>query len=84
MKKYEPKSEVKTKRKKLDYELKIPEGRSTKHIPSHETQEGYAAKAPNKVYTGDKVVGIAVMHKSSMVPIFSKQEAIDVATMRRN
>ncbi len=38
---------------------------------------------PAKVYTGDKVVGIAVMHKSCLQPIFNDQEAVDSAHMRR-
>lgn len=42
-----------------------------------------AAKAAPKVYTGDKMVGIATMHKSNLVPIFNDQAAKDVASMRR-
>jgi hypothetical protein len=34
-------------------------------------------------YTGDKVLGIATMHKSNAVPIFSNDEAVEVAKMRR-
>ncbi len=34
-------------------------------------------------YTGDKVLGIATMHKSNAVPIFSNDQAVDVAKMRR-
>lgn len=40
-------------------------------------------KAPDKVYTGTKIKGIGTMHKSNAVPIFSDQEAIEIATMRR-
>lgn len=36
-----------------------------------------------KVYTGDKIIGIATMHKSNLVPIFSDDQAKAVATMRR-
>lgn len=39
---------------------------------------------PKQVYTGDKILGIAVMHKSNLVPIFSEKDAVDVSTMRRN
>ena len=35
-------------------------------------------------YTGSKIIGIATMHKSNLVPIFSEKEAVDVSTMRRN
>lgn len=40
-------------------------------------------KPAPKHYTGNKVIGIACMHKSNLVPIFSQEEAINVATMRR-
>lgn len=64
------------------YRLTIPEGRSTKHIPSLNTG-GTATLAPPKVYTGTKVKGIATMHKSNAVPVFSDEEAIDISKMRR-
>jgi hypothetical protein len=34
-------------------------------------------------YTGDKVKGIATMHKSNAVPVFTNEEAIDISKMRR-
>lgn len=34
-------------------------------------------------YTGTKLIGIGVMHKSNLVPIFSETEAKDISTMRR-
>jgi hypothetical protein len=39
--------------------------------------------APAKIYTGTKVMGIATMHKSNAVPVFSDEEAVDIAKMRR-
>lgn len=36
-----------------------------------------------KKYTGDEIIGIAVMHKSNAVPIRSKKTAEEVAKMRR-
>ena len=42
-----------------------------------------ATVAPPKVYTGTKVKGIATMHKSNAVPVFSDEEAIDISRMRR-
>ena len=53
-------------------------------IRSLVTPGGDATKSPPKIYTGDKIIGIATMHKSNMVPIFNEQAAVDVATMRRN
>lgn len=35
-------------------------------------------------YTGTAMLGVATMHKSNSVPVFSREEAIDAATMRRN
>jgi len=65
------------------YSLKIPEGRNTTaHIKSVDTG-GNATLAPAKVYTGTKVKGIATMHKSNAVPIFSDEQAVDIARMRR-
>lgn len=34
-------------------------------------------------YTGDEIIGIAVMHKSNAVPIRSKKSAEEIAKMRR-
>jgi len=64
------------------YSLAIPEGRSTAHIPSRDTG-GHATLAPAKVYTGTKVKGIATMHKSNAVPVFSDEQAVDISRMRR-
>jgi len=66
----------------LTYKLTIPAGRDTKHIPSRDTG-GNATLAPAKVYTGTKVKGIATMHKSNAVPVFSDEEAIEISRMRR-
>jgi hypothetical protein len=67
----------------LTYSLSIPPGRSTAHIPSRDTGGGVATLAPAKVYTGTKVKGIATMHKSNAVPVFSNEEAVDISRMRR-
>lgn len=42
-----------------------------------------AVKAAQKVYTGTKIKGIGTMHKSNAVPIFTDDEAKDIANMRR-
>ena len=66
------------------YSLKIPEGRNTTaHIKSVDTGLGNAVLKPAKQYTGTKVKGIATMHKSNAVPVFSDEEAIDISKMRR-
>jgi hypothetical protein len=66
------------------YSLKIPEGRNTTaHIKSLDTGLGNAVLKPAKQYTGTKVKGIATMHKSNAVPVFSDEQAIDISRMRR-
>jgi len=57
--------------------------RSTNHIPSLDTGRGLAAKKEVQQYTGTECIGVAVMHKSCLQPIFNKQSAEDVAKMRR-
>lgn len=42
-----------------------------------------AFKAANQTYTGDAVLGITILHKSCLQPVFNQQEAIDAAKMRR-
>lgn len=66
-----------------NYKLSIPEGRNTTaHIKSVDTGGNATLKAP-QVYTGTKVKGIATMHKSNAVPVFSDEEAVDISRMRR-
>ena len=62
-----------------------PPGREPQNIPSLNggIDTGPAVKAPDKVYTGTKIKGIGTMHKSNAVPIFSDDEAQDIAHMRR-
>lgn len=68
----------------LSYKLSTPPGRSTTHnIPSRNTGDGIASSKPVPQYTGTKMLGIGVMHKSNSVPIFSDEEAVEIATMRR-
>jgi hypothetical protein len=65
------------------YSLKIPPGRNTTaHIKSVNTGGAATVKAPN-IYTGTKVKGIATMHKSNAVPVFSNEEAVEISKMRR-
>ena len=66
-----------------NYSLTVPVGRNTTaHLKSVDTGGNATLKTPN-VYTGTKVKGIATMHKSNAVPVFSDEEAIDISKMRR-
>ena len=60
-----------------------PPGREPANIPSRDSGRGVAAAPAPKVYTGTKIKGIGTMHKSNAVPIFSDEEAQDIAHMRR-
>jgi len=62
-----------------------PYRRETKAIPSLNTYgtQDSCSKKPVTMYTGDKLLGIAIMHKSNLVPIFSAEEASEVSRMRR-
>lgn len=51
--------------------------------PSLPFTGGACTKPAPKIYTGDKIKGIGTMHKSNAVPIFTDEEAIDIAKMRR-
>lgn len=43
------------------------------------------SKQQPQTYSGEqKLLGIATLHKSNMVPVFAKQDAVDIANMRRN
>lgn len=65
--------------------LEAPPGRFTSNgIPSRSTPGGSTAKTQSRAYTGDKVLGIATLHKSIAQPVFSSDEAKEVARMRRN
>ena len=83
MKKYEPKKTVKPKQDDWTYSLGKDTRRETPKIPSLPFTAGACTKAPDKVYTGTAMKGIGTMHKSNSVPIFSDEEAVAIARMRR-
>ena len=66
----------------LTYKLSAPPGRETQKIKSLSTPGGSTATV-HKVYTGDKIIGIATLHKSNAVPVFSQEEAVEISRMRR-
>jgi hypothetical protein len=81
LKKYETKPVVKNCEP-----MKTPKPymRETIHHPSLNSGYHDTSAKPAKVYTGTKMLGIGTMHKSNSVPIFSDEEAVAIATMRRN
>jgi hypothetical protein len=64
-----------------------PREEDTKVLPpTSDKIPGHMAKKESMQYSGErKLIGIATMHKSNMVPIFAdnKEVAIDIARMRR-
>ena len=46
---------------------------------------GSTAPAERQIYSGERrLLGVAIMHKSNMVPVFDSKDAKDIARMRRN
>tara|TARA_B100000900_G_scaffold407049_1_gene419074 strand:+ start:1846 stop:2298 length:453 start_codon:yes stop_codon:yes gene_type:complete len=68
--------------------------RKTEPVPSHNSKHSFApaTKRESMQYTGErKLVGIAMMHKSNLVPVFAddddktgSKQATEIAQMRRN
>jgi hypothetical protein len=57
--------------------------RQTPNYPSGDDLGQIIPKKQEMQYTGDKLMGIATMHKSNMVPVFKQEDAIEIARMRR-
>jgi len=84
LKKYETKTTVrKDQSLSSTYSLGKPACRETPKIPSLPFSGAPCYKKPNPVYTGTAIKGIGTMHKSNAVPVFSDDEAKDIASMRR-
>lgn len=48
------------------------------------TEKGIGLQKKPQQYSGErKLLGIATLHKSNMVPVFDEQDAKDIAKMRR-
>ena len=71
-----------------------PYVRETENIPSYVSKGGFepCTKKETMQYTGERrLVGIAMMHKSNLVPVFAddddktgSKQATEIAQMRRN
>lgn len=60
-----------------------PYRRETAPIPSLSTFEGQCTKRETIHYTGTAMLGVATMHKSNAVPVFSQSAAEEISRMRR-
>lgn len=62
----------------------VPYRRDTgPYVASKPDTVGIATRPADKVYTGDAMIGIGQLHKSNGIPVFSREEAHDLAIMRR-
>ena len=84
----------KTKTSNKAWNWEGPKVRETEYIPSRVTKDSFApaTKKESMQYTGERrLVGIAMMHKSNLVPVFAddddktgSKQATEIAQMRRN
>ena len=56
---------------------------SDQRVSSVHTSTPFVATSTRQVYTGNNMLGVATMHKSNSVPVFTPDDAIDIAHMRR-
>jgi len=68
---------------RYDWRSRIDPSRLTDSIPSRDTGVSVAARPADKVYTGDAMLGVSVLHKSNGIPVFRQEDAVDIAKMRR-
>ena len=57
--------------------------RHTMNPPSLVTPGGDCSLKEIPKYTGTEMLGISIIHKSCLQPVFNQQAAIDAASMRR-
>ena len=83
LRKYDVKSSGKSVYTRSISNRVIRDNADSRVYPSLDTNLGSTGKKESMVYSGDAVIGISVLHKSNAVPVFSKEEIIDIAKMRR-
>ena len=67
--------------------LSVPDYRTSGNsVPTSDViPGGSTAPAERQIYSGERrLLGVATMHKSNMVPVFDSKDAKDIARMRRN
>jgi hypothetical protein len=68
----------------LSYKLSAPVGRETRQIQSLDTgHKGAVSSKDIPQYTGTEMLGITIVHKSGLQPVFNQDAAKDAASMRR-
>ena len=67
----------------LSYGPRVGAGDARK-IQSLNSDKIFTEKKESLMYTGErKLLGVAVMHKSNLVPVFDQKEAEEISRMRR-
>lgn len=78
--KYATSGKPAVKPKASTYTLNVPQrGQPGKSVDTG----GIATKTDSPQYTGNAMLGVAQMHKSNAVPVFTQENAIELAKMRR-
>lgn len=73
-----------TPKKRETYKPDYSFVRETPHYPSLDTGAGQTPAKESRVYAGErKLLGIATLHKSNAVPVFSQEDAEAISKMRR-
>ena len=68
-----------------DYRAPMPSySENSSTIKTSDAIPGNGAKTKANEYTGDYIIGIGTMHKSNMVPVTRKEDAVEMAKMRRS
>lgn len=80
LKKYEPKKKAEASQA---YKAPKPFRRETDFVPSLGSHQGDCSKQQQQTYTGSAMMGIATLHKSNAVPVFSQEDAVEISRMRR-
>lgn len=82
--KYAPKTKLQAGRKSYVPPSPMRRDAEQPRLPSLDTGHRGAVNIKQPMqYTGNELIGISVIHKSCLQPIFTQQEAIDAAKMRR-
>lgn len=76
-------SSSKLNKSKKDLKVSYTHRSADNRVGSVELSGGVHARKDSKIYTGDLIKGIAVMHKSCLQPVISQEQATESAKMRR-
>ena len=76
-------SEAKLKKSSKEFKGNYTHRSTDDKIPSVSISGGIHSRKESKTYTGDLVIGVAVLHKSCLQPVINQEQATEAARMRR-